>query len=177
MQIKTLTTGPNAGTTYYVDNNGKFMRLATHSNPAVNVEAFNESKGYTTPAPATPTPATPEAGPQMQIKDVSPTIKVDYVGPDGTFTAAPAQPAAPVDTTVSGTIEAPASGTMKDPLPPAAPAIDKAIPNGAPTPVPIKAVANAGMPYLPINPPTVLPIPILDLTLEPHLLAKAASSN
>ena len=117
MQIKTLTTGPNAGTTYYVDNNGKFMRLATHSNPAVNVEAFNESKGYTTPAPATP-----EAGPQMQIKDVSPTIKVDYVGPDGTFTAAPAQPAAPVDTTVSGTIEAPASGTMKDPLPPAAPA-------------------------------------------------------
>ena len=55
MQIKTLTTGPNAGTTYYVDNNGKFAGLATHSNPNVDVKTYNESKGYTTPeVPAAP---------------------------------------------------------------------------------------------------------------------------
>ena len=59
---------------------------------------------------AAPPPAEPAPPPQMQTMQVAPpTTKVDYVGPDGTFTAPPAAPVTPP----------PPADPVTPPLPPA----------------------------------------------------------
>ena len=72
MQIKTINSGENAGTTYYVDDNGNFAGLAKHSNPAVTQEQITAT--HTQPEAI----ATFNAQPASTQNKVAPVVNPAY---------------------------------------------------------------------------------------------------